>query len=104
MNIKYMDNLPKEDLNNYISTLINKIYSILPLYEEQGKTDSLISKTDGIIRNVDGFLCICPIGNSAVSLDILSYLQKLKHFDTHKDVKSCVFKVCNLLSDLKVGD
>ena len=33
-----MNTIPKEAVNNYLSALINKVYKILPMKEEQSET------------------------------------------------------------------
>lgn len=106
MQIQYMTHITNQELDKYISTLINKTYSVLPLYEEKCDETYLQNKVDGLIRQTDGFLILYNTTSNKdtmCTLDILSYLYKLRKFDTYADVKACVFKVCRLLSTLKVG-
>lgn len=103
MKLEYLQRLPKQELNRYVMSLVNKVYSILPTYEEQGLDEQLTEKVRGLLRNIGGFLCVCEY-DTIVCLDIISYLQELEFANTHKDVKACVLKVCNLLSGLRVGD
>ena len=42
--MNYTKNLSHNQLNAYIAKLINKVYSVLPIYEEDGKTEQLSNK------------------------------------------------------------
>ena len=101
--MNYTKNLSHNQLNAYIAKLINKVYRVLPIYEEDGKTEQLSNKIDGLLRCIDGFLCSYQCDED-LSLDIISYMQELQFADTHEEIRSCVLKVCNLLDKIKVGD
>lgn len=90
-------------INSYISSLTNKIFSILPLYEEEGLTESLMNRLDNVIMKVDGFLSLIDCEDEIV-FDIMSYLTKIKKAKNHAEVRTCVLKVCSTLSSMKVGD
>lgn len=88
--------------NSYIESLTNKIFCILPLYEEQGLSESLVSRLDNIIMTVDGFLLLIDCDDNT-STDILSLLSKIKKAKNHAEVRSSVLRICSTLSNLKVG-
>ena len=79
MGVIYMDKfeLSTEKFNSYIDNLTGKIFCILPLYEEEGLSESLISRLDNIIMRIDGFFTLINY-DSNESIDILSLLSKIK--------------------------
>lgn len=101
--MNYINKVTPQSKNKYISTLINKVYSVLPIYEEQGKSELLCNKIDSLTYKIDGFLCLYECDTN-ISLDIISYMKELQSVDSHKEVKSCVLKICNLLERIKDGD
>jgi hypothetical protein len=107
MESEYLKRLSSSNINQYISDIIGRVYSILPLYETHGKTIILDNKIDGLYRNIDGFLCVYNQiyhSESHISLDIISYISELRFANKHKEVRLCVLKICSLLDSLKVGD
>lgn len=90
-----------KDNNSYIDMLINQCYSILPLYEENGRSQILVKKIDNVFNRLNGFFKMNSF-NPNVTIDILSFATELKESDSHKDVRRCVLKICALLSRLKV--
>lgn len=98
MNDKFISN---DNINSYIETLINQSFSILPLYEENGKCEILTQKIDNIFHRINGFFKINNF-DSKITIDILSFASELKDVDSHSDVRCCVLKICSLLSQLKV--
>ena len=89
--------------DTYIDTLINQVFSILPLYEESGLSLALTQKIDNIFHKVNGFFEMNEF-DSNITIDILSFINELKKCDNHSAVRCCVLKSCSLLSRLKVVD
>lgn len=94
--------LSKEKTNSYIDKLTNKIFSILPIYEEDGLSDSLMSRLDNIIMTFDGFSSLINCSDE-LTIDVMSLLLKIKKAKSHSEVRTCVLRVCSKLSSLKVG-
>uniref|UniRef100_UPI004056F267 hypothetical protein n=1 Tax=Agathobacter sp. TaxID=2021311 RepID=UPI004056F267 len=97
------NNISIKDNNSYINMLINQTFSILPLYEENGKCELLTQKINNVYHRLNGFFKMNSFG-SDITIDILSFVNKLKDSDSHKEIRFCVLKVCSLLSCLKVVD
>lgn len=91
------------DINAYIDSLINQVFSILPVYEESGYTKSLEQKIFNMSVKLDGFFRLYDFQHTTV-IDILSLMNELQATDEHKKIRSCVLKVCSLLTQLKVVD
>lgn len=96
-----MEYLSNSDINSYIEILINQCFSILPLYEEIGKDKILSQKIDNLLRRLSGFFKMNTFDPN-ITIDILSFVNKLKDSDNHEEVRCCVLKTCSLLSRLKV--
>lgn len=100
--MNFMNNLSPNETNSYINHLINQVYSILPLYEEGEEKDILALKIHSISLKIDGFFEQKSF-NNILCVDILSLIAKLERLESHDEVRTCVLKICNLLSDLKSG-
>lgn len=87
--------------NDYIDMLIKQTFSILPLYEENGRCLTLSQKVENLSRRMSGFFKMNDF-DSNTTIDILSFLNELKDLDNHREVRCCVLKTCSLLSKLKV--
>lgn len=91
------------DINDYIDSLINQTFSILPIYEEFGYTENLSNKIFNLSVKLDGFFQFCEF-DKIVIIDILSLINELQNAKNHKQIRSCVLKICSLLGQLKVVD
>lgn len=98
MDDKFISN---NDINSYIEMLINQSFSILPVYEENGKCEILTQKIDNIFHRLSGFFKMNNF-DSKTTIDILSFVIELRDVDNHSEVRCCVLKICSLLSQLKV--
>lgn len=89
------------DINEYIDSLINQTFSILPIYEEFGYTENLSNKIFNLSVKLDGFFQFREF-DKIVVIDILSLVNELQNTKNHKRIRSCVLKICSLLGRLKV--
>ncbi len=89
------------DINEYIDSLINQTFSILPIYEEFGYTENLSNKVFNLSVKLDGFFQFHEF-DKIVVIDILSLVNELQNTKNHKRIRSCVLKICSLLGRLKV--
>ena len=106
--VEKYENITQENLNDYLSLLINQVYSLLPMYEDTFLKEELDeelfeSRRDNIVDKVVGFFNLYQLDTLKV-LDILSYLSVLKNINNHKEFRRIILKSVNLLSSLKVGD
>lgn len=99
-NTDIKDNLTSE----YLSILTNKVFALLPMFEE-----SLISNSkkyqfktyqQNLIQTINGNVNFIQY-DSCLIIDILSHLQALYLIENHDDYKRHIFKICNLLNTLK---
>ena len=95
------NNISIQDSNSYIDMLINQTFSILPLYEENGKCSILNHKIDNMLHRTNGFFKMNDF-DSNITIDILSFIKELRGSDKHEEIRCCVLKICSLLSQLKV--
>ena len=93
---------PKE-INQYIDYLTDQVFSILPVFEETGYSESLQRKICNMGAKLDGFFRLYNF-TSPCTMDILSLMAELEVTNEHKRIRSCVLKTCSLLSQLKVVD
>ena len=89
--------------NSYIDRLINQTFSILPIYEEHGNCEYYENKVNNLFYKMNGFFKLKSF-HSDTTTDILSLLNTLKFSNNHKEVRSCVLKICSLLTKLKDGE
>ena len=92
-----------QDNNSYIDKLIKQTFSVLPLYEENGRCLILEQKIENLFRKLSGFFKMNEFDSNA-TIDILSFINVLKDSDNHEEIRCCVLKTCSLLSQLKVVD
>lgn len=97
-----LEHLTPTDFENYHKKLSNRIFCILPLYEESGMTESLLSKIDSVKKSVNGYLYLVE-AEAIDQIKIMSYLTLIEHSDTHDEIKSCVFKSLSLFNKCKGG-
>lgn len=92
-----------KELNEYIDYLIDQVFSILPVFEENGHTKDLERKVSNMGAKLDGFFRLYNFTSPYV-MDILSLMAELEVSKDHKKIRSCVLKACSLLTQLKVVD
>lgn len=100
----YNTNIPNETTSEYISCLIDRVYSLLPKFEEC-KNDIEKNKIfeiyqTSLIQTINGNMKLIQYNNKIV-LDILSHLECLKEINSHIEYKRHILKICNLLDKLK---
>ena len=104
MDTVFNTTIPDNTICEYIDFLINKVYSLLPMFEESNiseeKYTSFVIFQNNLIQTINGNISLIKY-NSHLVLDILSHLQSLLVVSDHDDYKRHVFKVCKLLSLLK---
>lgn len=104
MNTIYQTTIPNKLTCNYLDFLINKVFALLPMFEEssisEAKKNSHTIYQRNLIQTINGNTELIKY-DSYIVVDILSHLQSLFDISDHADYKRHVFKVCNLLSQLK---
>lgn len=109
MNTIYQTNIPDQITCDYLDFLINKVFALLPMFEERDLSEKKkISHNiyqKNLIQTINGNTELIKY-DSYIVVDILSHLQSLLDITEHDDYKRHVLKICNLLSKLKkeVGD
>lgn len=91
----------------YLESIVNKVYKIIPLYEEESEflyryVDSLVFEIDGTVRHFDGLLdddrIISVIGIlEGISTDL--YFDELKYIEDDM-IKPEAFQCINLLTKI----
>lgn len=100
----YQTNIPDKLTYDYLDFLINKVFALLPMFEEseiseeKKKSHSIYQKN--LIQTINGNTELIKY-DSYIVIDILSHLQSLLDITDHDDYKRHVLKICNLLSKLK---
>ncbi len=101
----YNNEIDTDELTNYIDSLINKVFALLPMFEESSLSDDnktyFLSNQDSVITLINGNFALFNNYDSYVSLDIISRLESLKQIEEHSTYKKYIFKICHLLSHLK---
>ncbi len=98
MNTKY-GQLYDPTFNEYISSLINNVWKLLPLKQEGCKTiPSYISRINrelfGLISTIDG--------QSTKIIKVINLLENAGFEEDFKTYRSDVLRCCNLLDKLKI--
>lgn len=88
------------DVNPYIDKLIDQVFSLLPLFEEN-KCDFYKQRAKILNHKINGFLSLYNY-DSIITLEILSLLKEIECVKTHYEIRYCVLKICSLLSSIKV--
>jgi hypothetical protein len=105
MKTKYNTNIPNKLTSDYLDGLINKVYALLPQYEESiqvNKSNNVFNTYQkSLIQTINGNMNLINYDNSII-LDILSHLECLNTASCHDDYKRHVLKICNLLTKLKL--
>lgn len=105
MNTIYQTKIPDKIICDYLDFLINKVFALLPMFEEsyvsEEKKKSHNIYQRNLIQTINGNTELIKY-DSYIVVDILSHLQSLLDIAEHDDYKRHVLKVCNLLSKLKM--
>lgn len=101
--MEYQPVVTPDNVNDYLNMLINQVFGILPMFEDNGMSDKLKSRITNVICKTNGFFLMMNF-NSRDSLQILSLLHELENAEEHKKVRTCVLRICSLLGKLKVGE
>lgn len=90
---------------DYLDFLINKVFALLPMFEESNASEEKKKSHNiyqrNLIQTINGNTELINY-NSYIVVDILSHLQSLFDITDHDDYKRHILKVCNLLSKLKM--
>lgn len=104
MDTIYKTTIPDKLTCDYLDFLINKVFALLPIFEESAiseeKKNLHIIYQRNLIQTINGNTTLIKY-DSYIVVDILSHLQSLLDISEHDDYKRHVLKVCNLLSKLK---
>lgn len=104
MDTKYNTKLPNKLTAEYLDFLINKVFSLLPMFEDslnsEGQRESFIIFQKTLIQTINGNSELIYY-NHCVVVDILSHLEALFNITKHDEYKRHIFKICHLLSILK---
>ena len=104
MNTKYNITLPDKLISNYLDHLINKVFLLLPMFEESEHSESAIDSLNlyikALIQTICGHANLVKYDNYIV-VDILSHLESLLTVTDHDNYRRHVLKTCNLLTKLK---
>lgn len=104
MNTKYNITISDKLISNYLDHLINKVFLLLPMFEESGHfestTDSLNLYIKELIQTICGHANLVKYDNYIV-VDVLSHLESLLTITDHRNYRRHVLKTCNLLTKLK---
>ena len=105
MNTIYETNIPDKLTCDYLDFLINKVFALLPMFEESDSSEEKKKSYNiyqrNLIQTINGNTELIKY-DSYIVVDILSHLQSLLYITDHDDYKRHVLKVCNLLSKLKM--
>lgn len=100
----YNSSISNELTCEYLDFLINKVFALLPMFEEASvlndKRNNFLVYQNNLIQTINGNISLINYDN-IITLDILSHLQSLLDVSNHDDYKRHVLKVCNLLSVLR---
>jgi|GEM_PF-4991679 len=105
MNTIYETAIENKYIINYIEHLINKVFALLPMYEEvvasDNKKDSFYTYQKTLIQRINGHADMIMDYNSILVVDILSHLQSLLLVSNHSDYRRHVMRICKLLTMLR---
>ena len=104
MTTVYNSTIPDKLICEYLDFLINKVFALLPMFEDSSVSDdkrnNFLIYQNNLIQTINGNANLINYDNVLI-LDILSHLQSLFDVLNHDDYKRHVLKVCNLLSLLR---
>lgn len=104
MNTIYQTIISDKLTCDYLDFLINKVFALLPMFEEsvisEEKEKSFTIYQRNLIQTINGNTELINY-NSYIVVDILSRLQSLFNISDHDDYKRHILKICSLLSALK---
>jgi len=102
----YSSNISNELTNQYLDYLIDRVFSLLPMFEEsiefRVKYLEFKAYEKVLIQTINGNVELVSYKNKYI-LDLLSHLQSLIYINTHDEYKKHIFKICRLLTKIKEG-
>ena len=103
--MKTSNNLEISDklTSDYLERLRNRVFSLLYKYESvitSEEKEVFESEQRILIQTIHGHTAFVQYEDMRV-IDILSHLEALNYTETHEDYKKHIFKICNLLNQLK---
>lgn len=88
----------------YINFLIDRVFALLPLFEESqlsnSKKNEFYVYQKNLIQKINGNTKLIRY-NSILVVDILSHLQELFSISEHDDYRRHILKICKLLTLLR---
>jgi hypothetical protein len=104
INTFYNIELSNQSVIEYLDYLINKVFALLPKFEESNsseqKKEAFEIYQKNLIQMINGNMDLINY-DCCITVEILSYLQSLLNISTHEDYRRHVLKICNLISSLK---
>ncbi len=104
MNTIYQTTISDKLTCDYLDFLINKVFALLPMFEESSNSESQRKSfhiyQKNLIQTINGNVQLINY-DSYIVVDILSHLQSLFDISEHDEYKRHILKVCNLLTLLK---
>ena len=89
--------------SDYLERLRNRVFSLLYKYESVitlEEKELFESEQRILIQTIHGHTAFVQYEDMRV-IDILSHLEALNYTETHEDYKKHIFKICNLLNQLR---
>ena len=89
--------------SDYLERLRNRVFSLLYKYESVETLEDRIAfnlEQKVLLQTIYGHTSFVQYEDIRV-IDILSHLEALNYTDTHEYYKKHIFKICNLLNQLK---
>lgn len=101
MNTKYNQTISDKLTADYINILINKVFALLPMFEESTESDEKNNLFKiyqrNLLQTINGNINFIKYDNVLI-LEILSHLEALVNTAEHDDYKRHVLKICKLLT------
>lgn len=91
-----------KNVTDYIDFLINKVFALLPMFEESNGTTEYVTYRTSLIQGISGCSDLFNL-HGVEMIEILSNLQCLCDITDHADYKRHILKACRLLSEIKEG-
>lgn len=104
MKTVYETELPNTIICKYIDFLIDRVFALLPMFEEsqlsENKKEAFYIYQKNLIQKINGNIELIQY-DSILVIDILSHLQSLFSISEHYDYRRHVLKICKLLTSLR---
>lgn len=94
--------LTNNSIQIFVDSLVNKLFKILPLYEEESSAVQVY--TESLAIQLEGFSNVSTLGKNIEYLNLVCSLngliKELTYENNHKTVKREVFKLISLAKDI----